>query len=243
MAEARELLRRRGDVSERDIDDIIGIAAELQQAERDRASAPTVEDVQRVASELDIEPGYVQQAIEVLARRRASEAERKRQEEAARAQILARARNVLLGGALTLLLALLVAAGLGGVGVSPVLGAQAQLQSSERALVAVLDRQEQLVPSLVALAGGELRLPEVADDASIEERLAASEALARALAEALAALPADTATEQTRLNLQHEISGSANRIAVERRRWEQARAERQAASRTLTGRLAELFWL
>lgn len=60
-----------------DVDDVIGLAAEMQDLDRDRLS---VEDLESVAAEVDIPANYVRPAVEELRRRRAAllEAEAKK---------------------------------------------------------------------------------------------------------------------------------------------------------------------
>ena len=103
--ETREALRRRSDVAEGDIDEIIGIAAELADADRPGAS---VAEIEAVARELQIDPKYVERAIEVLGQRR----EQVQRDAAARAQTTRRA--LLVGGAAMGVVAL----GIGGLAAS-----------------------------------------------------------------------------------------------------------------------------
>lgn len=242
MDGTRERLRRRPDVRDADIDDIVGIASELQEADAGRVA---VEDVERVASELDVDPRYVDEAIAELARRRAIEAETRSAADAARVARARRVRSAALAlGAGTAAVVALVGLGVGGSALlasSSLRAADLRVVQAEAALDAVLDRQERLVPQLVALAGGgAAALPDVPDEGPMEARLAASDALTRALAAELATLPpvSDPASAQVRLNLQHELAGAENRVAVERGRLDAARAERAALEGRLGGRLA-----
>jgi hypothetical protein len=55
-----------------DVDDVIGIASELEQSDADRVSVPDLEEVGR---RLDIEPRYVREAVGELDRRKRAKAE------------------------------------------------------------------------------------------------------------------------------------------------------------------------
>ena len=248
MERTRELVRRRPDVEPGDVDEVVAIAAELQDEDRRRAEAPTVAEVEAVASELDVDPAYVQPAIDALRRRRAdSEAAEKaaRVEEAGRATQRARIGR-LVGAALLGVLLLGSGASLLSArsAATAIRAADTEVARTEGALAAVLDRQQQLVPPLVALAGGTIAVPRPDPRASIEERLRQADALSAELTRALATLPpADPATSQERLNLQYELTGTQNRISVERRRWQDARVARDAADDRFGAGLAEtLGW-
>lgn len=246
----REDLRRRPDIDESDLDDIIGIAAELQQQEHDaRKDAMSADAVRGVAAELDIDPRYVDAAIAELRTRR--EHDRAQAEAAARSAAAASAaRRRVLGLIAAGLLAVgaggaVVGAGVAFAGAGAVADAAEDADAAATQLQGVLDRQASLAPQLVALGGGDpARLDalvrEVHDAPTVAGRLDASERLAAELSRALAELPpaADAAAAQQRLNIQYELVGSQNRVSTERRRYEAARlAWEQAASRP-TGRLA-----
>jgi hypothetical protein len=224
----REDLLRRPDVPNEDIDDLIGIAQELQDAER-RARGASVAEVEAVAAELEIDPAYVQQAIDVLRDRRAQDAE------AAAARSASTRRALLIGGA-ALLGVLGVGGGVGAVSASRGSAARQELARAEANLDVVLQRQAALAPQLVAIAGGEAEgleaLAAKVREGTVEERMRASEALGAELAKRLGALPPATtdAAAQQRLSLQHELSGAQNRITVERRRYEEARLAAEQAS-------------
>ena len=72
--QTREQLRRRPDVPDEDIDDIIAIASELQEADRRADESATIQEIEAVAEELDIDPSYVEKAIATLEGRREEEA-------------------------------------------------------------------------------------------------------------------------------------------------------------------------
>lgn len=233
---------RPAELAAEDLDDLVELAAELQQEARDAAPTATVGEVAAVAAELDIEPQYVDAAVGELGRRRAAataaaEAERAASEARA-AALRARARNVGLAGLAGSAVVGVAVVGLAWVGATEVRAAREQTELAARALSVVVHRQEALAPQV--LAGAFEPLP----SGPIEAELAASDALGRALSEGLAALPADPANAQLRLNLQHEVTGAQSRIAVERQRWETARAAEQAAESGLPGRLAQrLGWV
>lgn len=83
-----------------DVDDIVGIAAEMMQRDEGRLAA---EDLQAVGRELDIPPEYMERARAELARRRTETARRAAAKKALR-------RKLALGGALVLLLGAGIAA-------------------------------------------------------------------------------------------------------------------------------------
>lgn len=234
MERTRELVRRRPDVKADDVDEIVALAAELQDADREAAEAPTVAQVEAVASELDVDPAYVQPAIDALRHRRAEAEAARKAEEAERAARAVRIAGIgRIAGAVGLGVVLvgsgvtLVAAWSAG---SAIRAADAEVARTESALVAVLDRQQQLVPPLVALAGGAVEVPRLVTNAPIEERLREADALSAELTQALSTLPpTDPQTAQQRLNLQYELTGTQNRISVERRRWQDALVVRDAA--------------
>ncbi|MFT4627848.1 MAG: hypothetical protein ACI8PZ_006538 [Myxococcota bacterium] len=220
----RETLRERPDVPNADIERIIGVAAALQDDDRDRAERPTVAELEEVAAELDIAPEYVEAAI---ARLKTDQIEATQQAAVAAGEGVQRRRLVLAvsGIALATLLVLI------GSGALALQGHVARVTEAEQALVVVLDRQSGLAPQLAALAGSQVDLgPQVAavrDAESIDDRIDAVEALNTEMAKALARLP-PSADASTRATLQHELTGGWNRITVERRRL--AEAESRAPS-------------
>ncbi|MEZ4234677.1 MAG: hypothetical protein R3F59_00620 [Myxococcota bacterium] len=237
MDGVREALRRRAEVDDRDIDEIVGIAEELAEAQRRKVP---VAEVERVAEELDIDPVHVEEAIAVLRDRRAA-AEAQAEADAQAAAARAAQRRQALAWAVAVLAVLAVLGG-GAVAWSArsLSAADAEVARAEGALDAVLQRQQNLVPQLVAMSGARVAVPALAPDAPVEARLAASEQLSRALTEALAGLPPaeDAAASSARLNLQHELAGAENRITVERTRWAAARAARDEVAGSVGGRLA-----
>lgn len=250
----REALRRHEGVDNDDIDDIIGIAQELQNARDDAESRATVEEIEAVADDLDIDPALVEEAIAVLQRRREEAAEAARLEAAEAAASRARwARLGLIGGGGLAAVAagvLILVVGMAWSGSVAIDQAEAQVSSAERALDVVLERQASLVPQLVALSGGDSSgldslAAAVKGAATTDERLAASERLGEALVGRLGAMSSDDAgaSAQQRLDLQHEIVGAQNRITTERRRVEEARAALAEAEASMTGGLARTLGL
>ena len=245
----REVLVKRADVRNDDIDDIIGIAAELQEQERRDAEGASASDVASVAAELDIDPAYVDAAIGQLKLRREQAA--RAAETAAReaAEHQARTRRVgLIAAGVTAVLAAVFALGLGGVATLADSRLDTAANDQQRAsanLSTVLQRQATLAPQLVALAGGPTgELTALADAlreaTTVEDQLRASDALGTAMATQLGRLPppTDAATAQSRADLQHEVSGITNRITVERRRYDEATLVYEQAQQGLGASLA-----
>ncbi len=158
-----------------DVDDVIGIAAELRQRQ---AELLTVEELEEVARELDIEPQYVQRAVSELAARRARV--RVAEAEAARVGAATAARRKR-----WLAYALAVVACVAVV----VLGGAYGAASTMRAELAEVQRTRAQVRTVV-------------------ERQAAVEARWR------------DAPDGVERNA--ELSGAENRVAIERRRYDEA---------------------
>ncbi len=232
MPEAtRRSLLERADVDNDDIDDIIGIAAELHQADVDAADGASVEEVEAVAEELDIPAAYVEQAIAVLHSRReeAMDAARK-------AQLQAKERRRIIGIAVASVVCVLIGlAAAGGVAVADaadnLAAAATNIEQRASYVELVLDRQAGLVPQLVAMSGGETGelMPlatKLSEGETLDERLEASKALDLALGTTLAGLPdpVDDTEAIQRLGLSHELTGVQNRRATEMGRLEDARA-------------------
>ncbi len=239
MPEAtRKALLERADVDNDDIDDIIGIAAELHQADVDASEGASIEEVQAVAEELDIPAAYVEQAIEVLGRRReeAMDAARK-------AELQAKERRRIIGigvaAAACIGIGALAAVGVAVADAADNLSAAAtNIQARAEYVELVLDRQAALVPQLVAMSGGETGelMPlatKLSEGETLEERLEASKALDLALGTTLAGLPApkDDTEGVQRLGLTHELTGIQNRRATELGRLEDARSDWERARR------------
>jgi hypothetical protein len=91
-------------IAREDVDDVVGVASELAEAEGARVR---VEDMKEIAAELAIDPKHVEPAIETLASRRRDEAERE-----ARAVAVRRAWAVRVVAVLSTLAAITLACGL-----------------------------------------------------------------------------------------------------------------------------------
>ena len=245
----REQLRANPRVDNDDIDDIIGIAQELQTAARDEADQATVQEVKDVAAELDVDPAFIEEAIAELGRRRA---EANEQAAAAQDEVQKRTAALTRGGlyAGLLVLGLLALGAVGGSliglsGASRVRTARHAVEQAEVQLDVVLDRQATLVPQLIALSGADASTLQslaatVRDSTDTAERLQASRALdeeiTRVLGEGGGAIDASAA--QARRDLRHELAGAQNRIAVEQRRYASAVEELEFAKSSLGGRIA-----
>ncbi|MBM3270327.1 MAG: hypothetical protein FJZ01_22055 [Candidatus Sericytochromatia bacterium] len=239
----REELGRQHHIPEDDLDDVLEIAQRLQHQAQAARPGVSRQDLDKVASELAIEPQYVEQAV--------GELERSRERAARERQARAAARQKLLRTALAGVLAVVVGTGaLGAVGAAGVNGAAQRAASARTALEVVIDRQVALLPQLVALGGGttgslgryEARLR---DARTVAEKLAVSRDLATAMASRLGQLPpaTDPAAAQQRLSLQHEVVGMQNRITTEQRRYQEAVDAWRGAASSPTGRIAmSLRW-
>lgn len=245
----RDALRRRADVDEADIDDIVALAAELQEADRPRGA--TLEEVQAVAQELDVAPDYVERALKELSARRDRQADEERLHalRAAERRRLLSIVGVVAGLVLLLLGAVPVV--LASVAASDVAAAAVNLEQRERYVGMVLDRQAALVPQLVAMSGGDAAaltqaLEAVRDATDLPSRLEAARALDAALTSVLSELPPPRhdAEALQRLGLQHELSGIQNRLTTEIRRLEDARvALGRARAQPGAGLAAAVGWI
>ncbi len=234
-----EKLRRRPDVPDDDVDDVIELAARLQEeARRGPAPGATVDDVKAVAAELDIEPEFVEQAIV----RRREDAERARSERAARSQRIRRLVLVLVAADIV---AMALAAGFAWMGARQLHPVRTDLLEARTSLDTALERQVDLGSQLVALGGADtddlasLRdRMDAADDT--DARIAAADAMALEVASRIGELPppGSDAEGQLRLNLQYEITGSQNRVATEERRWREARQAYDEAASAPSARFA-----
>lgn len=233
----REALLGRADVAAEDVDDVIGIASELQQADRDAVERPTADEVRAVASELDIDPKYIDAAITELGRRRT---EKDRVDRLMTLQARERRWKLTVGvatvgGAVALLFCGQVAVAWSAAG--DLGAARVNLEASASYLDVVLDRQAALVPQLVALGGGdpaaiELAARELSSSEGLDARLEASRKLDQELAGVLADLPPPaTETQATELlGLTHEITGIQNRKSTELQRFAEARRQWELAA-------------
>ncbi|MCA9492202.1 MAG: hypothetical protein KC621_19855 [Myxococcales bacterium] len=233
----REALAARPDVAEGDIDDIIGIASELQQADRDAAERPTADDVKAVASELDIDPAYIDAAIAELGRRRT---ERARVDRLVTLQAAETRRRLTVGALVVCAVVALLFGGQVAVAWSAsrdLSAARANLEATATYVEVVLDRQAALVPQLVALGGGDpaavqVAANELSQGGAIDVRLEASRKLDQELSAVLADLPPprDETEATQRLGLTHELSGIQSRRSTELQRLADARRQWEVAT-------------
>ena len=239
----REALRRRPDVPNENIEDIIARAAELQDAARAHArNHATVEEVERVAEELDIAPAYVERAIHAL------RDERRATTVAQQATARNRSQRIRLAGLALVGLGLILGGSTVGaalLGSSRLSAAAIGVELTAAKLTQALDRQTALAPQLVALAGGNTEAVKVASENArsaegVASRLEAAEALNLAMAEAIGQIEArgSEQAQQRLLNLQHEVVGTWNRIDTERGRYDEAVTTWTHGANALTGRLA-----
>lgn len=128
-------------VDHEDVDDVIGIAAQMKEAEADQLS---VEDLQGVAAELDIEPEYVERAVKTLEERRAkAEAE---------VREVTRKKRLVLGGAVAVASLLLVVFCATALSASATLGELHGAVAQKHAQVAnVIERQQSVESKLKGL--------------------------------------------------------------------------------------------
>lgn len=225
----REALVGRPDVDDHDIDDIIGIAQDLQDADRASDDRATVAEVEAVAAELDIDPKYIEQAITSLGEIRdaASDAEAKALLQRAERSRMWISVGVVLGAISVVLIgAQFVIAKDTGVILD---GYAREMENTAAYVDVVLDRQAALVPQLVAISGGdagplEALVVDLRAAETLEVKLDASRAMDDALGSVLAGLPPaanDTESVQ-RLGLTHEITGIQNRRGAEVERFRSA---------------------
>ena len=239
----REALRRRPDVPNEDIDDIIARASQLQDADRDHADDhATVAEVEAVAEELDIDASYVEKAIAAIKSDRDAEASRQASATRNRYRWLSWIGMGLVAIALV---------GGSGVGAGAMVGSARlgpvamQVDQAAAKLDQALDRQNALAPQLVALAGGDIEAVSVAAQTAksaeaMPARLEAAEGLNLAMAQAIGQIEADgnDQAQQRLLNLQYEVVGTWNRIDTERGRYDEAVVQWTRIAQSMTGRLA-----
>jgi LemA protein len=235
----REKLRGRPDVPDDQVDDVIELAAQLQdEARRPPDRGASVAEVQAVAAELDIAPEFVEQAIT------------RRRDEAEQAGVAARARRQRIRK-IILLCVIVDIVVFGALGLASWSGAvglrdeRAAVVEARAALETALDRQADLGTQLVALGGADaidldpLKERVTAAD-TLDGKRAAADQLATEVATRLGALPPaeHDAAARMRLNLQYEVTGSQNRVATEERRFRDAVAVYDQAASTPTAALA-----
>lgn len=235
----RENLLIRPDVPNDEVDDVIELAAQLQdEARRPADRGATVAEVQAVAAELEIEPEFVEAAVGQ--RRRDAEQRRK-----ARARRQTRVRRLIGIFVAANLVAVLAVAALGWSAARRLEPLRQDVLAAENALGVALDHQAAVGAQVSALGGADpaaLRPLSAAFERAetVEDRLAAAGALSQAVSEQLGALPpvAGDAEATMRLNLQYEVTGARNRVDVEQRRWRDARTSWDEGARGPGSRIA-----
>jgi hypothetical protein len=251
---ARETLRQRPDIPDDEVDDIVALASRLKDEDPASAQGATEEEVAQVAAELDIEPEYVEAALnQWRADKEAAQAEAKAAKEARAEAKLASAKRtkaIILTTVASAIILAMLSGGLATLGAARVNAALHKVVTTQSQLSVVLDRQATIAPQLVALGGGNpdaiaTLATEVGSAKDMELRLEKSKALGIEMAKALAAPPGSMsdADAQIRLNLQHEITGTQNRVTTEARRYREAQAIHREAASGLTGRLATGYGL
>lgn len=244
----------RADIPDDEVDDIVAIAARLKDEDPARMQGATPEEVAKVAAELDIEPEYVEAALEQwrsdkAAATQAAAAAQKAADKEKKATA-SRRKTIFLAAICSVVILMMITGGLATLGAVRVNGAHHKVVMTHSQLSVVLDRQATLAPQLVALGGGDIdTLTELASEvgsaSDMELRLEKSKQLGIEMAKGLAVEPGTLtdADAQIRLNLQHEVTGTQNRITTEARRYRAAQAEHKAAAAGFTGRLATGYGL
>lgn len=254
MANVKEALLTRTDIANEDVEQIIARAQRLQEDANQKARGISSEDVKDIASELQIDPRFVEAAISQLkeereeqrkaAERQAKEAEAKRKEQEARRKKLL----VGAGASLVGLLALLFLLALTGSGAAN--DAHLAASKSRGNVEAVLTRHANLAPQMLSLSGGDPKkiaplVGKLQEEKSIEAKLKAFEELNTALSIEIAALPAASTPEATtqRQELRFQLEGAQNRVSTELKRYNEAKANWESETSSLTGKLAVFFGL
>ena len=255
MKTLQETLVARTDVKNDDIEKIIERAAQLQEETRQKAGDLSSSDVQDIASDLQIDPRFVEAAITQLKEeqrerlaREAREAHEKKAQQAAQAQQRLRLAWWLGGGALALLVFLFLLALSGREDVNS--AHLAAIQARER-LENVLSRHADLAPQMLGLAGGDpsavsALATKMRQEQSVDQKLARFAELNTALSAALAALPPATTAEATqqRQELRFQLEGAQNRVSTERGRYTDLTAAWQNLSQgSVSAKLAITFGL
>gem|GEM_PF-2284975 len=250
----RETLRSRPDIPDDEVDDIVELAARLKDEDPAQARGATPQEVEQVAQELDIEPEYVQAALEQWKSDKAEAKARAAAMEAAAVderEASSKRRKFTFWMALaTIVILAMTTAAMATLGAARVNSAHYDVVTAHSQLSVVLDRQAAMAPQLVALGGGDpgtlsTLASEVSSAEDMEVRLQKSKELGLEMAKGLAAKPGSLseADAQLRLNLQHEVTGTQNRITTEARRYRAAQDAHQRASSSLTGKLATGYGL
>ena len=145
-------------VDQDDVDDVIGIASEIAEAQNEQAVGLRRSDVVEIGAELGLEAGHVEQAIDVLQER----------EEAAEQRSRVRAKIAIIAGASVAAIAM-IALILAFVGRSGVRSARADVDKARAQVRNVMDRQANVEQRLT---GAELDSERDAELAGAENRVA-----------------------------------------------------------------------
>ncbi len=234
----RETLRAHPEINDDELDDVIEIAARLQDERRTEEQGVSADEIRAVATELDIDPSLVDEALAIHRRQRQAAEAHAHQRQSRRR------RGLWVGGAV-FLAALFAFAGTASTGAADLRVASMHVDDAERQLRTVLQRQVGLVPQMAALTGAEIQrltsLREQFENAeTVQQAIDAAAHLNHAVAQELAALPAPGSKHesQLRLQVQHELSGSQNRTSAERQRYLEAVARWEQVASGVPGRLA-----
>ena len=237
-----ESLHSRPDIPDEDVDDIVALAAALQDEEQELDEGASASDIAEVAAELDIDSRFVEAAIDQW--------RAKKEADANQAALDARSRSrtiKMFATTLTLLLVAIISGALilGTTGSSKLKAADINVQTAQTQLEVVLDRQIALAPQLVIAGGGSTEqvthmAEKLSRETDIEARLRGSTELGVEMSRSLAEAPSDgtDATSQMRLNLQYELTGTQNRISTETKRLREAQHAHARSATSLTARIA-----
>lgn len=237
-----ESLQSRPDILDEDVDDIVALAAELQDEEETLDAGASASDIARVAAELDIDSRFVEAAIEQWRATKEADAKQAALDTRARSRTIKMFASTV---ALVMVVVISSALILGTVGSSNLKAADIAVETAQTHLEVVLDRQIALAPQLVIAGGGSTeQVAHIAETLSretdIDARLHGSTELGVEMSRSLAEAPADAtdATAQMRLNLQYELTGTRNRISTETKRLREAQDIHERTANSLTGRIA-----
>ena len=234
-------------IHEDDLDDIIKIAAALQNKDENDHQI-SIKEVEEVARELGISPEKVKEALSFLEKQRAEEKQQK--EEARRLQ---KTRRLLLTGGLCALMCITgtVLLGLASSADSTMGDLQTKVYRAEANVKVAIDRQASLIPQLLVMMGGDLSSIETLQDQLLEaetlqKKMDISQQLNREIAKAIATLPPaqNDADNQARLNYQYEVTGAQNRISTEQKRYDSAMVEWKSEGTSLGSKIALMLgWI
>ena len=237
-----ESLQSRPDIPDEDVDDIVALAAALQDEEQKLDAGASASDIARVAAELDIDSRFVETAIEQWRAAKQADADQAALDARTQSRTIKMFASTV---ALVMVVVISSALILGTVGSSNLKAADIAVETAQTQLEVVLDRQIALAPQLVIAGGGSTeRVAHIAETLSretdIDARLRGSTELGVEMSRSLAEAPSDAtdATAQMRLNLQYELTGTQNRISTETQRLREAQDAHARAATSLTGRLA-----